>query len=658
MAWRPNQNKKIADSPPPMTNSPAVEPNVENLPKETHSAKKVDVNRAKQVRRDTDKVENFSVTIEDIDTTLIEHLDKSIAPVIMSQGEQIKVPVIYGSPERWKSVQSDGYLRDAKGRLQLPLIMIKRSNVQRNDSLITFNRYLNMPFQRKYSPKNQYDRFTLLNNTNMPVHETYNVAMPDHVIVNYEVIVWTDTVTQNNSIIEKINWATEDYWGDNRRFKFRTSISDYSNTTEVSDGETRVVRSTFTLMSYAYLLPESTEDWRATTQKAFTPRKVVFNIHIEDDFDGNVYPKGDEEGVLEYKGITKKGGIDISPIELYCKQTTCITYKYNRFYGDNAPWNLSIYELKETFNLTDADLIHESSSARSVHITDYNKPNKGIDTLKSYAIYDIQKFDVGYYPVNITLWPSSSNIHQQMIPFNTDWTAPQQIDGQMIIYDSKTGFEYNLFGATFNTSSNTVEAKNGNLIKDQTGFPVNIYDYENEYSASRGAGIQYGAMAVRAEEIQSGSIHHALSMRITYPKADYVFPAVKLERTEAEITTYLGYARDLTPPPTVPHGARFMLNITDTQEAEWIDTLDSNINKIAAKTVVSALRDYGWFVTDTQNLERNSGSHAFDFEADESAGVYWNTIGFSGSAFRDMLDPLFTTSSVVAIKDLDYIITE
>jgi hypothetical protein len=31
--------------------------------------------------------------------------------------ERIPVPIIYGSPERWKSVQKDTYLRDKKGAI-------------------------------------------------------------------------------------------------------------------------------------------------------------------------------------------------------------------------------------------------------------------------------------------------------------------------------------------------------------------------------------------------------------------------------------------------------------------------------------------------------------------------------------------------------------
>ena len=34
---------------------------------------------------------------------------------------RLNVPVLYGSPERWKSVQKDGFYRDKNGKIQAPL---------------------------------------------------------------------------------------------------------------------------------------------------------------------------------------------------------------------------------------------------------------------------------------------------------------------------------------------------------------------------------------------------------------------------------------------------------------------------------------------------------------------------------------------------------
>jgi hypothetical protein len=635
MAWRPNQKIDIADAPPPVENIPAAEPNVSNLPKETHQAKKREVNRAEQVRRDTDKVKDFSITLLDVDTTIIQYMDNTISPTIISEGNQVKVPVLFGSPERWKSIQKDGVHRDAKGRIQLPLIMIKRNTIQRNDGLITFNRYLNMPFERKYSAKNQYDKFSLLNNTNKPVREQYNVAMPDHIIVNYEVMIWTDLVEQNNAVIEQINWATEDYWGDAKRFKFRTSISDYNTQTEVSDGESRLIRSTFTLQVYAYLLPEIREDWRKTTQKAFTPRKIVISAELEQDASGKVWPTSSEKDYLEYNGVKNKGGVDfVDNLDSgVCRKPYGNFYEDPvRFYGRLAAWNLSIYELQQEFDLNNTTIVHPNSSLYA------NVFTSSAEIARSYNIYDVQKFSMGMGIVNASN-SGSSNVHQQMVPWNNQWNSPDFDDGRVLVYDSISNFEWNYDNVAFNTSSNILNVTKANNIKDSAGAPINIKEYKYAFSQSRDSGLQYGVGVARAEEFETGSIYHALSMRIPAVSADFTFPAVK------SVVSGSGL---------IPMGTRFYLNINDSQESSWLSSLSSSIDQTAAKTLVSALRDYGWIVTDISTGSKPQ----IDFEAD-SGDSYWSTIGFTGSLFINSIGSLFTSGSVVAIRDdLNYLDNE
>ena len=216
MTWRPNQNIDKPDSPPPVKNSPDSEPNVVNTPVETHAGKKVEENRAHNVRRDTDDVKNFTISLTDVDTTIVQHL-QDMQLSVESGGQQYPVPVFYANPERWKAIQKDGFMRDQKGKVQLPALAISRNTVQRNESLRIFNRYpehLSMEFKRKYSEKNIYDRFSLDNNLQDNVHELYQVNLPDHFTFTYEVVVWTDLIEQSNQIIDRISYASEDYWGD------------------------------------------------------------------------------------------------------------------------------------------------------------------------------------------------------------------------------------------------------------------------------------------------------------------------------------------------------------------------------------------------------------------------------------------------------------
>jgi len=237
-------------------------------------------NRAFDVRRDQDQKKNFTISLLDIDTAIVKYVENVINPTIIDAGENIKVPIIYGNPEKWKAGKVDGYLRDNQGKIQLPIIMFKRNSFSKNESMMSLNRYLSYPVLTKFNEKNKYDKFSILNQTAAPVNSVYSLSLPDHVKVEYEFMVWTEYIEQMNMVLEKINYASEDYWGDPQNFKFRVSINDYTNTSETPSEKDRIIRSTFNLTVYAYLLPESFEDRKKTVQKYLTPRKISITSEL------------------------------------------------------------------------------------------------------------------------------------------------------------------------------------------------------------------------------------------------------------------------------------------------------------------------------------------------------------------------------------------
>jgi hypothetical protein len=78
-----------------------------------------------------------------------------------------------------------------------------------------------------------------------------------------------------NSLVEKINFASDDYWGDPARFKFRTKIDSFANTVESTGDDDRNVSTTFSLTVNAYLLPEVFDD-KMTVQRHVSKRKVLW----------------------------------------------------------------------------------------------------------------------------------------------------------------------------------------------------------------------------------------------------------------------------------------------------------------------------------------------------------------------------------------------
>jgi hypothetical protein len=216
-------------------------------------------NRALQQSWKGDTTKPFTISIQDIDEAIFYYLENVIKPTVKHNGEILSVPVLYGSPEKWKSYQKDGYLRDLKGSLMAPLIIFKRESMDKNRS-ITNKQDANNPynygiFQKSYSTKNAYSRFDLLNNR-IPEKQYYAVVIPDYVTVTYTFIVFTYYVEQLNGIIEAMNYASDAYWGDPERFKFRASIDSFGFQTQLNEASERVVRSTFTLKLNGHIIPD------------------------------------------------------------------------------------------------------------------------------------------------------------------------------------------------------------------------------------------------------------------------------------------------------------------------------------------------------------------------------------------------------------------
>ena len=249
------------------------------------------------------------VTLLKIDTIVFEYLKNSISPSIISNGTEVKVPVMFGSPERWAAVRKDGYFRDQNGKIQKPVIMIRRTGFSKNEQLMAPNRHLNYLIEKKYSEHNQYDTFSVLNRTRKEAktREFYSISLPDHITITYEIIVWTDTVEQNNSVCEKINFSAEDYWGQENGYKFRTEASEYNLSVETPSEQERIVKTSFSLTVYSYLLPNRFENGKETVQKNYSYKKVIVKEEIVDSITNKSDGGGrDDLFFYPYKNYPKK----------------------------------------------------------------------------------------------------------------------------------------------------------------------------------------------------------------------------------------------------------------------------------------------------------------------------------------------------------------
>jgi len=236
--------------------------------------------RAQKVSVKGSRDKDFSVKLIDIDTAVIQHIQQNIKPSVYSNTELIDVPVIYAFPERWVAIQKDGFLRDNAGKIMTPLIVVNRTDAQKNrnisrnlDSNVAQNVHV---FRKTYTSKNAYTNFNIANNV-VPVEEFSVVAHPDYFTITYELNIYTNFVEQLNRVIEAIQYAENSYWGDKNRYYFRVNIDTFPSVVSYTQGEERTVSSKLTLKLYGYLIPDTVNAYLSKDATFVSKAQVIIS---------------------------------------------------------------------------------------------------------------------------------------------------------------------------------------------------------------------------------------------------------------------------------------------------------------------------------------------------------------------------------------------
>ena len=246
---------------------------------------------------------NYAITLKDIDTSVLSHVKNIMRPTIKEANEMIKVNVMYGNEERWKSVRKRGVMRDKNGSMILPLVMLRRTSVEKSQELpLGFEhdvkrQHAEVVRTQKWSKNNIYDRFAVQQNKK-PAFENYVTTMPNFVNITYEFILLTNFIEQMNSLVESFIEQNYTYWGNSTDYKFFCVLDSISDASEMTVDTERVIKSTFSVITKAYLLPEETNSVvlgkMNQLQKRLSPSKVVFGYEGDatiEQVTGNVTKK-------------------------------------------------------------------------------------------------------------------------------------------------------------------------------------------------------------------------------------------------------------------------------------------------------------------------------------------------------------------------------
>lgn len=252
--------------------------------------------RENQISRRDDTAQSLKVGIGDMDEAIMYYFKEVILPGVDTGEANFQVPIEYASPEKWKAVQKQGYLRDKNGKKQLPVILFKRDSLTKNRNItskVDANYPHNFYIQSIVNPnrRNYMDRFGIT--TNRVPERAYIVSVvPDYVKLEYSCVILTDLITQMNPIIEAINFASDSYWGPENRFKFQSFVDSFRTEIVGDQNEDRTVRTTFTIRLNGYILPQTVNSdpyvnlkrtgitkVRTTVQETVEP---IYNVNLGD----------------------------------------------------------------------------------------------------------------------------------------------------------------------------------------------------------------------------------------------------------------------------------------------------------------------------------------------------------------------------------------
>ena len=236
-----------------------------------------------------DLSKQYSITLKDIDSSIIKYIKNVINPTVQEANEKVKVNVMYGNEERWKAVRKRGVLRDKNGTLILPLIMLKRTAVEKSDMIPGYEhdirrKYTEIVRNTGWSKDNRYSRFNVQIG-NKPVSEHLVTSIPNFVNITYEFVLWTNFIEQMNPLVESFMEFDKTYWGDKDTYRFVSNIDSVSDASEMDSRGERFIKSNFSVTTKAYLLPEETNSIvmgkMSQVQKRLTPSKVVFGYESD-----------------------------------------------------------------------------------------------------------------------------------------------------------------------------------------------------------------------------------------------------------------------------------------------------------------------------------------------------------------------------------------
>lgn len=278
--------------------------------------------------------------IVDVDRALFNLFNEEI-PAQVSTAEGVKkVPVIFGSPEKWAAIKKNKGLRDDNGSLILPLLTIVKTDIVQSFDKDIAGRGSNqhtgeLKIKRRLSPrdrgyqsllnklflKNQsgvavqsgddpvtdrqvgsltedptiMDGGFLESNLGNNIFEIITIPTPQFLTMKYEVTIWTQYQQQMNEVIECLissympqlrGWKIETpkgYW-----FLANVTSDDFASDENIEDmvKQERIIKRKFSIEVPSFVLATDTPGAPVPIKKYISNPVVTFGITVSESESG------------------------------------------------------------------------------------------------------------------------------------------------------------------------------------------------------------------------------------------------------------------------------------------------------------------------------------------------------------------------------------
>ncbi len=222
---------------------------------------------------------NPYTSIQDNDTLIYNYIKQIIKPQItMQDGTTLIVPLIYNGAEKWAQTRKRKFIVDEYGNIRYPLISFSRTSIAYHDPRHVNRIWTNITrhfvsIENKYSKQRPFN----LQDANSAGHVTskpmVQIMIPIDISCRYDFQIYTDSWQDMNSILESFMLYTNRWWILDRH-QARIQVMQYSNATQIHQGEQRLIRTQFSIETLGTLLPDVYQPHAVIDDRKITKIKV------------------------------------------------------------------------------------------------------------------------------------------------------------------------------------------------------------------------------------------------------------------------------------------------------------------------------------------------------------------------------------------------